>query len=280
METTIYSLLNVLWWNLTGQYMYYLHFSLSLSPFWTRMLLPRFWTGPPQWWLDSGYRPEQWTANLTSGIPNHYFASYYRSAARARFQDWIENAADRIATPLVNVVATLLGYLYHGYPTFSAWLIAIRGRVGAWVPSWADHLAHAAVRLFDWLPSDITAGVVSFYDKFVAWYEVTKSWARVQYDTARNWVANIAPWLIAGYSTVRTWYDLVSTWVTNFKNNPYGTVAGFLGYAWTALEGMYWDLSVFMNTVWVPFKITLHDFLADPPGWMYDKVEDELCRRW
>lgn len=280
MGAAIYSLLSILWWNLVGQYMYYVYAKLSLTTFWVHRFLPRFDPGPPQWWLDTWHVYAWWDDNLDSRIPNTAFVLLYRQAAQERFRDWINDAANTVAQTLVDAVSNLLGILYHGYTTFSDWLSALRGRVGTWVPDWADHLAHAATLLFGWLPSDITSGIVSFYDKFVAWYEVTKSWVRVGYDAAKNWVANVAPMLTAGYITIRNWYDIVATWVTNFKADPYGTVAGWLGAPWTTWIVLRYAIIDFYNNIWVPFKATLHDFLADPLCWMYDRVEDELIRRW
>lgn len=282
----IYTLLEILWWSLLAQWMRFVY-TRGWDAWWTYKLLPRFYKGAPEWFTCGWAWASLWDDNLVDCNPgtgkcrpNTAFYLHYRRVARDRFQDWIDDAADTVARPLVNAVSALLGTLYHGYTTFSTWINAIRGRVGSWVPWWADHLAHAAVRLFDWLPSDITAGLVSFYDKFVAWYEATKLWVQVHYDAAKNWVANVAPDLTAGYITVRNWYDVVATWVTNFKADPYGTVASWLGAAWTTWIVLRYAIVDFYNNVWVPYKITLHDFLADPLGWTYDRVEDELIRRW
>jgi len=280
MGTTIYSLLSVLWWNLVGQYMYYVYVKLSLTTFWIHRFLPRFNPGPPQWWLDTWHVYAWWNDNLDNRVPNVHFVSFYRRAAKDRFRDWINDAADTIARVLVDAVSGLLGSLLHGYTTFSTWIESIRNIVGTWTPWWASTLAAGLTLLYDWLPLDIVSGAVSFYDKFVAWYTATLSAAATLYDTARTWVANIAPGLVNRFEIIRSWFDSVGTWVTNFKADPYGTVVGLLGTAWTAWTGIKDDIVDFYNNVWVPYKITLHDFLADPLGWTYDRVEDELIRRW
>lgn len=280
MGATIYSLLSVLWWNLVGQYMYYIYAELNLSTFWQRMLLPKFDPGPPQWWRDSWWYAGWWNQNLDNRVPNPIFAMFYREAARDRYRDWVKDAADQIATPLVNTLARLLGILWHGYASFSDWINAIRGRVGTWVPWWTSTLAAGLALLYGWLPSDIVSGAVSFYDKFLAWYETTKSWAQVNYDAAKTWVANNASWVIDWINFLGNWWYAAGEWLTAFKDDPYAVIAAALGPAWSIWTGIYGGIRDFYNNVWVPYKITLHDFLADPLGWVYDRVEDELIRRW
>jgi len=280
MGTAIYSLLSVLWWNLVGQYMYYIYAKLNLSPFWTRMFLPKFDPGPPQWWRDSWWYAGCWNQNLDNRVPTAIFVMFYREAARDRYRDWVEDAADRIATPLINTVRRLMGILWHGYTTFSDWINAIRGRVGTWVPWWTSTLAAGLTLLFDWLPSDITSGLVSFYDKYLAWYEVTKSWVRATYDAAVTWASDAWDWVINTGGQLNNWWLGIRDFLDGFFHYHVPWVKSWLGDPWSFLAGAWDGLRNFYNNVWVPFKVILHDFLADPLGWMYDRVEDELIRRW
>jgi len=280
MGATIYSLLSILWWNLIGQYMYYVYVKLSLTLYWVHQLLPRFNPGPPQWWLDTWHVYAWWNDNLDDRVPNTAFVLYYRRAAKDRFEDWIKNAADSIARPLVNAVLWLLGSLLHGYTTFSAWINAIRARVGTYIPWWATSLANAAMRLYHWLPLAVRQATATWSDIWEGIKAAVKDWARARFDAAMTWVANTAPWVFAWVDYLSTWYYATGEWLTNFKNNPYSVMVAILGTAWSTWMSIYVGILNFYNNVWVPYKITLHDFLADPLGWVYDRVEDELIRRW
>jgi len=141
-------------------------------------------------------------------------------------------------------------------------------------------MMEALWNLWGWFPGDIRDNVVSWYDKFVAWYNAAISWAQSRYETTKVWVANTGAWLVAGYNTVRAWYDSSHDWLDDFRYNIYDRITAWLGPPWTFLYNTWQQLQSFYNNVWVPYQVTLHDFLADPLGWLYDRVEAELIRRW
>lgn len=275
----IYSLLSVLWWNLVGQWMYFVY-SRGWSTFYTYMFLPRFDPGPPQWWLDSWHVYAWWNDNLVERRPNTAFVLFYRRAAKDRFQDWVEDAADRIATPLVAVISSLLGLLRHGYTTFSTWIEVIWDRVGPYTPWWATHLANAVTKLYHWIPLAIRQATQTWNDLWEEIKAAAATAAATLYDAARTWVVNNASWVMDWLNFLSGWYYATGEWLTNFRNNPLITITGILGLAWSVWAGIYDSILDFYNTVWVPYRITLHDFCADPLGWTYDRVEDELLRRW
>lgn len=277
--TATYSLINILYWNLLSQWMKFV-FYRGWTEYWRNFFLPRFGTTAPQWWLDTWYVSAWWRDNLENGKPKLNFWVFYRSAARDRFSDWVAQAADNVARPLADAVSNLLGSLLHSYTTFSDWIEGIRNRVGTWIPNWTSNLATGLNYIKMKLPQSIFSYPYTWDSIWEGIKTAVKDWARLRFDDAMTWVANIAPWLITGYNLVRGWYDLVHSWVTNFKANPYGTIAGTLGAAWTFLSGSYTGLRDFYNNVWVPFKVSLHDFLDHPMLWLYDQVEDYLCERW
>jgi len=275
----MYSLIDILWWNLIGGWMDFIFHYVS-SAYFRERLLPTFSTTAPQWWKDSWGHSYNWYHHLTDGVPDGAFAWYYRHAARDRYSDWLNAMADAVARPLTDAIYHLLGNIKYGYTRFSDWLTAIRGRVGSWVPWWTTTLAAGMEFLHSLFPLDIRDGIVSWYDKFVAWYNAAISWAQTRYEATRVWVANTGSWLVSGYNTVRDWYDCSWGWLDDFRYNIYARITAWLGPPWYFLAGAWWELQNFYNTVWVPYRATLHDFLADPLGWLYDRVEDELVRRW
>lgn len=282
----IYPLLSILWWNLLAQWMKFVY-TRGWSEYWTYFFLPRFDKGAPTWFTCGWAWAELWDDNLKDCVtyrkkcrPSPIFYLHYRRVARDRYSDWVAQAAKNVATPLVDAVSTLLGTLAHSYTTFSSWLEAIRTRVGTWVPTWADNLASAASKLYNWFPAAIRRATATWGDIWDDIKTAVKDWATARFDAARLWVANTSSWLVAGYNTVRTWYDNTASWLTKFKEDAYGKIVGWLGAPWNFLKGAWWQLRKFYNEVWSPYKVTLHDFLADPLGWLYDRVEEELIRRW
>lgn len=276
---TIYSLLGILWWNLVGQWMYYVY-SRGWSEWWTYQFLPRFDPGPPQWWLDTWHRYAWWNNNLVDHRPNTAFVLFYRRAAKDRFSDWIEDAADRIASPLFDAINTLLGAIPQAVVTFSDWIKLVSSRVGTWIPIWTTNLATGLNYLKMKLPQSIFSPPYTWTSIWDSIKTAVKDWAEDRFDAAMTWVANNAPWVVDWIDFLATWYYAAGEWLTAFKEDPYTVIAAALGVAWSTWTGIYSSINDFYNTCWVPYKITLHDFLADPLGWVYDRVEDELCRRW
>lgn len=274
-----YTLLNILKWNLYGQWMYFI-FARGYSTYWKNILLPRFGDTVPRWWSEVHYDPGWWRNNLTDRIPNAAFMGRYRGAAKYHLEGWIADKSRGIAKPLVDAVKNTLGSLLHGYTTFSTWIETIRHRVGTYVPWWTTSLVAGLIWLRLRFPEGIRNATLTWSGLWESIKAAVRDWARARFDAAMLWVANSAPWAVTWINTLGAWYSLVAAWVTNFKNNPYGTIAGWLGTAWSVWLGIYSDILTFRNEVWVPFKVTLHDLLADPTGWLYDRIEDELIRRW
>lgn len=284
----IYPLLDILKWNIRGQWMHLLYTKV-FPGLWDvvynvlKHLLPRFNKGAPGWFTCGWAYASLWDNNLTECAtyrrkcrPNTAFALYYRTVAKDRLEDWIKNAADNVARPLVNALSGLLGSLLHGYATFSNWIESIRNIVGTYVPWWTTTLAAGLVWLRLKLPGAIRDATSTWSDIWEDIKTAVKDWAKTRFDAAMTWVANTAPGVVTWINTLGAWYNLVSAWVNAFKDNPYGTIAGTLGAAWDFLSGSWTGLRNFYNTVWVPFKVDLHDFLDHPMLFLYDLVDDEI----
>ena len=180
------------------------------------------------------------------------------------------------AADLVNVaIRASLGFVQHAYTSFEDWIEAIWTRVGDYVPWWASSLVDAAVKLYNWFPTDI---VNNWKDWGLIWAEIKGevwAWALARFDAAKDWVADNAPWVVDWINFLATWYYAVGEWVTSFKNDPYGTVSGWLGPAWASWLIIRNGIVLFYNTVWVPFNTNLHDFLDHPVLWLYDRFDEE-----
>jgi len=276
---TIWPILNILWWVIVGWWIKYV-FDKVRTALWRRHLLPHFGDTAPQWWLEVNQWQWIWDVTLSDGTPNYSFGVYYRGAAKIHFDNWVSDKANR-AADLVNVaIRSSLGFVRHAFLSFEDWIEAIWDRVGDYLPWWANDLVDAVQKLRDWLPIAIANGWKSWE---VIWAEIKGdvwAWALARFDAAKNWVANHAPWVVDWINFLGGWYDAVGVWVSNFKWDPYGTVAGWLGPAWASWLAIRNGIALFYNNVWVPFHTDLHDFLDHPMLWLYDQVEDYLCERW
>jgi len=141
-------------------------------------------------------------------------------------------------------------------------------------------MMEALWNLWSWLPGDIRDNIVSWYDKFVAWYNAAISWAESRYEATRVWVANTGTWLVNGYNTVRGWYDSAHGWLDDFRWNAYARVTGWLGTTWTRAVTFFASAGTFWYNLWGSHAADIGAFWADPLGWLYDRVEAELVRRW
>jgi len=243
-------------------------------------LLPHFGSVAPQWWLEVNQWQWIWDVTLDDGVPNYSFGVYYRGAAKIHYDNWVGDKAGRAADLVGQAVRAYTGFVGHFFTTFEDWIEAIWDRVGDYIPWWASSLVDAVVKLRDWFPLDIVNAWKSWG---TIWAEIKGevwAWALARFDAARDWVINNAPWVVDWVNFLATWYNAVGAWVTAFKNDPYGTVAGWLGVAWSAWLGVQVGIVDFYNNVWVPFSIDLHDFLDHPMLWLYDQVEDYLVERW
>jgi len=268
----IYDLRDILLWIVRGWWQYFvLRHNLYR---WLR--LPESLTAP-DFWLDY-FSHYQWYNYLDSdGRPNHIiWASRYRTCATSAFNAWMGVQTRRFRDEAVSLVRNFTGTLLYGYITFSTWIDVIWNRVGTYLPWWASSLASAAVQLYDWFPLSIVNAWKSWD---TIWAEIKGdvwSWALARFDAAKNWVANHAPWVIDWINFLATWYNAVGAWVTAFKGDPYGTVVGWLGVAWSTWLSVQAGIVNFYNSVWVPFSTDLHDFLDHPMLFLYDVFDDEV----
>lgn len=276
---TIRPLVSILWWILIGNWIKFVYVYVH-STYFRRYLLPTFSTSAPQWWLDTWVLYYWWSGELVDGVPSYTFGSRYAQAAHDRFSDWVGQAADNVARPLTDAIYGLLGNLMYGYSRFTDWINAIWVRVGPNVPSWASNMMEALWTLWWWFPEAIRNNVSTWYDRFLYWYNLARDWAYARYEDTRVWVANTGSWLVSGYNTVRAWYDASYWWLDDFRYNIYDRITAWLGPPWYFLAGAWWELQNFYNNIWIPYRATLHNFLSDPLGWLYDRVEAELVRRW
>jgi hypothetical protein len=235
---------------------------------------------PPAWWFLF-YSQGDWDRGLGSdGVPRLVWILKWLRGCYQLVGAWVEEVGAWAFDNALNTVYSWTGLPQHGYPTFRAWLDAIRSRVGTWVPAWASDLADAAVALYFMLPFGIRHAryswsefVQGFVDDAVAfllsWLSDTISWA------AQAWA-----WVGLYGEVIRLWVDGVRAWLNWFRSNPTEAVEQWLGTDYQRLRLFAQDALTFYYNLWGQFARDLSEFLHYPARFIIDRLEDELIRRW
>ena len=256
----------------------------------------------PHWYRFS-YPTRVWKEALDShNRPTSEFLRYYIRAIWRWFVHKLREAWSDAIRAVEATIRTLLGSLAYNFPTFHAWLVFVYEKMGAAVAIWSWNLADGINRLYEWVPYGLREGIQSWLDIFQYWYGRAKEWVIVQYGFALaraidawNWVIDVGDSLSAWYDATKAWVldwaqnaaervrgvlGSAWAWLVSFYNDPGGTVLGLLGPAWTALVSWYEGPLTFYYNLWGSYATMLGDFLGDPLGWLYDRIEVEIVRRW
>lgn len=235
---------------------------------------------PPVWWHNF-YSDWDWYTNFYANqVPTPTLIDLAMRGTWRLIGLWVEEVGEWIREAVESNVRGWIGYVNYNFYTFSDWIHWLEDITGGLYPLWSSSLHNAVSRLYQWLPTDIVNATATWLAKFEHWYHTGNAWAWGQFEAAKTWVNNTAPWLVSGYRTVRNWYDSVGTWVMNFRNNPYGTIAGWLGSPWVKWVVICDSIVSFYNNVWIDFQQDMYAFFDHPMLWLYDKTEDYLCERW
>ena len=260
-----------IWWHGQKQtILYYAPFvepekELGAAPPWFTEVYPDWlW----DYYLDQERRPtETWLYN-------------YNYAAKETLHDWLDQLKSDAVSDAGNWVWSWTGGPDHGYSTLADWLEAIRTRVGTWVPTWADNLASGLNDTFYRLPQAIRNATASWDDIWNNIKDSVKSWAQDRYDDAKTWAINAWNWVTQQGNTLTSWYDNVASWVNAFKQDPYGTITGWLGATWGKLHTFAQNALDFYYNLWGSYAQRLSDFLADPGQFIVDWLEQRLIQLW
>lgn len=282
----IYPLLDVLWWNLLGQWMVFLY--KKVFPYvYAKYLLPKFNKGAPTWFTCGWAWWELWDYNLKDCatyrkkcIPNSAFALHFRNVAKDRLADWIKNAAKGLVDVLNDAIDLILGPLLHAYTSFSNWIESIRNIVGTYVPWWTTTLAAGLVWLRLRFPTAIRDATSSWDDIWDGIKAAVADWAKLRFDAAVAAGTDAWDWVFSTGEWLNNWWLGIREFLDDFFTFHVARVQEWLGDPWAFLAGAWPELRIFYNAVWVPFGVTLYEFLADPLLWIYDRIEDELIRQW
>lgn len=257
---------------------------------------------PPSWWYKFKRWEEWYYATDADGYPlAHWFPAYF-DCCWSWLGLWVDEVGKWAYEEAVAIVRQFTGLVQFGYSTFQGWITALWDRVGGFVPWFADSIADAAIKLYNWLPYEIRSGLKSWADLFTGIINQVHQWAQDRYDDVRNWYyglrVQIQDWIIQvrgwwlmahdflddfrhnAENRVREWLGGAWQWLVNFWNNPVGTITGYLGETWTKLYTFARDCLTFWYNLWGQYATDIGAFWGNPLRWLYDRVEDFLVSRW
>ena len=276
-----------------------IRYVLSLVPL---VRAPRVDRGPPaSWWRYAGYW--EWAqATADNGYPTESWARSWLGMAFGELQRVATDAARPYVEEARSYLRGLIGTIKSGFGSLGSWTNWLQVAIGAAVPWWTSDLSGGLNHLRGLLPDAIRNAWRSWDGIWENIKSEVRTWAHNQFDSAVGWARSARDWVSGVGDSLRRWRDTVSGWIDAFRANPYAFIAGVLGGAWSWLLGFYsharetvigwlgpdWvklttfarDCSVFYYNLWSLGWRTLSDFIADPVGFVGDRLEAYLLKKW
>jgi len=268
-----YPFWEILGWWLDGLWR---HVAATINFTW---LLPKNESPPGFWYIYFSWWDWDWNTD-DKGRVNSTITRNWMWACQRLWENWINEVGNIAQDLALTAVRGWTGYVIYGYVTFRQWIDAIAGRVGSWVPSFAYNLADACYRLWQWLPEDIRSGVASWYSKFLGWYDSVVAWAQSTYDQAKIWATSAWAWICATGASLKSWWDTAHWWLDDFRQNAVARIVGWLGTTWARAVLFFAHAGTFWYDLWGSYAVEIGEFWDNPLMWLYDRAEDELCKRW
>lgn len=256
---------------------------------------------PSQWWRYNDY--SDWLhRDDDGGYPDERWCRSWLEMAFGELQVLATDKARPYVDQVKAGLVRLIGYVRAGFSSLGSWVNWLQQMVGEGVPYFAANLAGCASWLYFRLPASVRQGWRD-WDAIWEWLkESVRAWARSRYDAAVSWAYSAIRWVNETGDQLRRWRDQVAGWIDQVRHNPYGWITGQLGGAWAWLVafsqraretvlgwlGPDWprmvtfarDCSSFYYNLWSAGWRVLGDFVADPKGFLMDRLESALLDRW
>ena len=291
----MFSYLTILGW--------YLHGLLQKILLWIPVVAPlQEDLYPPVWWYR--FRSwHDWRDNLDSDRrPNDTFVNYYIDVAWRILISKINDEAESFANGVQTYILGLLGSIGDGFATFSGWIGSLKEYMGRHLPMWASDLTRGLTTLFQWLPFSIRHNIRTWADIWDWIIDQAISWAKSAYDRTKELFRLVWEWYQSKRVAIDLWWDNWQAWLAQLASDPVGTITALLGATWLWISSYFgdpfgwtrryldpeWptlarfaqDCLVYWYNLWATSASLLSDFLADPLGFIGDRLEQILIDRW
>jgi hypothetical protein len=257
---------------------------------------------PPPLWLAWAY-PHTWLQLLGSDLrpANGWLVAWNRIVGNAAGQ-WVDEVGQWAWDGAYYTMEALIGAFPAIYASFSGWITSIAMKLGANLPGWCMSAINGLEELWLRLPAEIREQMTDWYTWVNGFLNTIYQWAMDRYDAAVQYATGAYTWVLGSGEVLKQWRLAVMgtidaimadpvgwvtgklggawTWVVLFWMEPYHTVSMILGQPWTRLVTFSADCLTYWYNLWSQSGDVLAAFLADPMGWLYDRVEDKLIERW
>jgi len=256
---------------------------------------------PWQWWAYNSWFDWLHHDNNHGGPDETWIQAWFKMTFGEALRTATETAkpfARAIRDRLLDLVGTVKG----AFSSMSGWVDWLDRLIGGYVPGWAGTLTGGLNWLRVRLPEAIRYGWQSWAGLWESIRESVRSWARDRYDWYRNLANDAWNWVTGTGQAIQAWRDRVAGWIGAVRNDPYGAVTCWLGEAWGWLKNFREhpysiirsylgpdigklltfgrDCVTFYYNLWSRGWRTLGDFVADPLGFLYSRLEQVLTDRW
>jgi len=234
---------------------------------------------PGWWWLVCSYW--DWSQNRDSrGVPNRYFIECWLRAAWHALGRWIEEIGNDSLSRAADRVRGWIGWVQYGYSNFQQWMQSLHLRLGSGMVWWSDTAIHGLDKLYRWLPPEIRQGYTSWGQLWDGIFQRATDWVKATYNLAISLGSQAWGWMVHVGNRLDGWYQAAHGTLDEFRANPSAFILARLGPTWGVLTGFALSALPFYVGMWGSHASDLANFLADPAGWIYGKLESYLERIW
>lgn len=271
--------------------------------FWVPLLTPPSVDRSPPWqWFRYGDWGDWFHSDDNRGGPDEFWLQTW---FRMVFGEALLLAVDE-AKPYVrrirDALRDLIGGIRSQFGSVSGWLGWLEALFGYPLPWWSSTVNRGLSWLRGKLPASIREGWRSWDQLFDGIASGVRAWVASVYDHFRNLAQDAWSWAFNQGEMLLRWYWHVESWIQQFKNNPYGTITGYLGWNWDWLHDFVYNArarilsylgsdihklllfgqnaAIFYYNLWSRGWRVLSEFVDDPMGFLYERAERMLIDRW
>lgn len=236
--------------------------------------------GPPTWWWNGSNWFDWYMHRSSQNVPDRIFIEAWLRSAWNTLGIWVEEVGKWARNEAQSWTRNVTGWALHGWYNFSGWIDSIGIRLGDGMVWWKQTAVSALDALYNWLPPEIRGNSQSWGALLNYWIQKAKDWVVATYHTYITWGTNAWAWVIATGGRLKAWWDLAHGLLDEFRANPTGFIIARLGNTWAWLAWFVNNAIDFYANLWSYHARDLAEFLADPAGWIYSRLETYMERIW
>lgn len=256
---------------------------------------------PNEWWFYNDFLDWLHRDDVGGGPDEQWLQAWFRMVW-GEAKKLVNSEAQRYTDAAKQWLRDRIGYIKSGWANLGSWLLFVEQRIGSFLPSFAPTVSEGLNWLRSRLPETIRNLWQSWDQLFDSIKQSVEMRIRSLYERTKEWAAYAYDWVIAAGRILDAWRQRVQGFLDALRNDPYGTVTGWLGEAWQWLrefrnrgrdQVLEWlgpdigplltfarDCVVFYYNLWSLGWQELGAFVEHPGEWLYDRAERILINRW